>query len=214
MSQKLTIKSFLNKANKTVLSPAKFLASHRDSLVEGDFSKYSAPFIIELENGHSTPSDALSELCKALFVVMQRAEIEKAELSLSKSNFQSKTGHGLTSDFIATVYDLEGKVVSVENAKGELVDLIKGFDNPSDAGNWIKRRLFDCSPSCHGEVVHSKMLINGTPLTTKISSVEAVTSILRPTIHKVVTTRGPSLSAPLKSRMRIRMGKTAHFSRG
>ena len=141
-----------------------------------------------------------------LFAAKLAEDMKKAEESVIRMN-QPKEPE----NYIATIRNPEGQVMTMVNDKGKTVELSKGFAKQTDAERWCYRRLFhDSEVNWHGEVCFTKAL-PGISDTVEITREEAIAQILRPGMSPIMHKR--KTSATLSNKMRAK-GDHCHFSHG
>jgi hypothetical protein len=89
---------------------------------------------------------------------------------------------GTQKPWLATIYNLKGEIQTRVTEKGEVEDLVKGFDKSQDADRWADRRLFDGASDWYGVVEHTTLKVR-----TFINRQDAIARILKrpkgPTVH-------------------------------
>jgi len=202
--RKMTPRGFLQKTTtKAANSAIGFLSQWREYLTTGEVASKTSPIIAKVDKGELMPTPALREIQKAVMDHIIEADAQKME----QSQESAASGGGTRKNWIATVYDAAGNVMSRTNAKGEEEDLIKGFDLSSDADRWCDRRLFEGTHGWYAIVAHATMNIS-----TRIERGEAMARVLKKPKGPVVQQKGKSTKT-LGFGVKVKETR-ASFSRG
>lgn len=150
----MTPKGFLAKMNtKAAQSAIGFLAQYRDYLTTGEVSEATSAIVAKVDAGELLPTPAMQEIGYAVMTHIIQSDAAKMD---AKLNGESKGGRvSKPKNWVATVYDEKGVIQTRINAKGEVEDLIKGYDLGQDADRWAMRRLYEGASDWYAEVVHS-----------------------------------------------------------
>lgn len=187
MTRNMTPKGFLHKSNALKLSSIAFLAAHREWLLTGTLASLTSPILAKLDAGEVMPTPALELVKSAVLSHHLASEIAKGEAIMAKADEPKKT-----KNYLATILDGEGNIVTRINAKGEVEDLQQSFDLPQEATRWVDRRLFD-NPDCRGEVTSTKMHgAGGLPMVEAIARIDSIARILKKPLAPVVHVKGVS----------------------
>ena len=182
--RKMTPKGFLHKTTtKAANSAIAFLAQYRAFLTTGELADRTSPIIAKVDAGELLPTPALKEIQYAVMTHIIEADTAKAE----KAPEVSSKGQTRKS-WRATVYDAEGVVQTRTTEKGEVEDLIKGFDLSQDADRWADRRLFEGTHGWYAVVEHT-IIPN---ISTRIERGDSMARILKQPKGPTVQVRGKS----------------------
>jgi hypothetical protein len=179
-----------------------FLRQYREYLTTGEVAEKTSPIIAKYEAGELPASPALKEIQFAVMTHIIEADKNKLEAGLAGG----KTG--TRKSWRATVYLPDGTVATRTNAKGEVEDLVKGFDLSQRASEWGDRRLFEGTHGWYAIVEHTTI----PNISSRIERGDAVARILK-------QPKGPVVQVKSKSTKTLGFGvkvkKTrASFSRG
>lgn len=219
----LSPKVVLHRAN-TMKSALGFFSAYREYLLTGELANAVSPIIAKVDAGETMPSQALPQVAQAIFehvCVSDRAKLVEKKtqqdqrvstaqaVKEEKAEKAEKTEKEETTPkpWQARIVNEAGEVQTRINAKGEEVDLSKGFDHASDADRWTDRRLFEGASNWHGEITHSSMNI-----ATVIERSDAIARMLKmpkgPSYHQKSMT-----TASLGNKMHCKQDH-ARFSHG
>ena len=150
----MTPKGFLAKMNtKAAQSAIGFLAQYRDYLTTGEVAESTSAIIAKVDSGELMPTPAMQEIGYAVMTHIIQSDAAKMD---AKLNGEAKGGRvSKPKNWVVTVYDEKRVIQTRINAKGEVEDLIKGFDMAQDADRWADRRLYEGASDWFAEVVHS-----------------------------------------------------------
>ena len=166
-------KGFIHKAT-IAKSAIAFLTAHREYLTNGELAPITSPIVAKIDNGEVMPTPGLSEIIKAVFDHNLAQETNKAKAAMVKANEPKEV-----KAVLARILNGKGEVVTVTGEDGKETLLEQDFDSLSDADRWCDRRLFDSASDCYGEVIHTKIVIKGKHMTTRVNREEAIARILR-----------------------------------
>lgn len=213
----MTVKGFISKASKGGISAAGFLSAHKEWLASGELAPITTPILKDLEgkkaallaerkDTEGVSAAALEAITKAVYDHWQAGEIAKGEAAMNRPAPTPK-------NWVVTVYDANGRIATRVNNKGEVEDLIQGFEKAQDADGWADRRLVEGAPDCYAVVQHSTMLNkDGEPIATIIMRGDAMERTFRAPKSAAMRKVGGSTSA-LSFRPKVK-GDHFHFSRG
>ncbi len=195
----MTEKGFLHKSGRAV-SPAGFLAQHREWLLTGQLAVKTVPILEKLDRKEILPTPALIQVRAAVLNHMTVQELEKAQKKASEEKQPS-------SGYTAMILDSVGNVATRINSEGEIEDLIKGFNLPQEAARWTDRRLFDGAPDWTGKITHQ-----ASSITEVVERSDAIARILKKPV-------GATTKAQSKTTERLSFGAKVsqdrcHFSKG
>ena len=153
-TRQMTPKGFLAKMNtKAANSAVAFIQQYRKFLTTGEVAEVTSPIIAKVDSGELLPTPAMNEIGFAIMSHIIQVDAAKMD---AKLNGESKGGRvSKPKNWVATVYDEKGVIQTRINAKGEVEDLIKGFDLGQDADRWAMRRLYEGASDWYAEVLHS-----------------------------------------------------------
>jgi len=153
-TRKMSPKGFLAKMNtKAANSAVAFIQQYREFLTTGEVASATSPIIAKVDAGELLPTPAMQEIGYAVMTHIIQSDAVKMDAKLN-----GEGGGGRVSkpkNWVATVYDENGVIQTRINAKGEVEDLIKGFDMGQDADRWAMRRLYEGASDWYAEVNHS-----------------------------------------------------------
>jgi hypothetical protein len=196
--RQMSPKGFLHKTNtKAAHSAIAFLAAHREWLVTGELSDILSPIVQRMDQGALLPTPALREIQQAVMNHIIASDIGQFEKAM-----EDKSKPGKQKTWVATIRDLAGNICTRINPKGEVEELVMGFDLSSAADRWVDRRLFDGAPDWYGEVAHTTL----TKVKTYIQRQDAIARILR-------KPKGPSVHSKGNSTKTLGFGSKAHQTR-
>lgn len=196
MKNKMTNKMFLHRSNGKISADA-FLAQHKEFLLSGELSLFTAPILIKLEEKEILPTPALEEVRKVVLAHHLAEETRKAEASMTRAQE------------IKAPKNYQGEIRS----KDGLLLLEKGFETPQDCERWLDRNLVDGEPECFGICTASHVLDKeGAPLSVIIMRGDSIARVFR-------KGKSPVMKAQSKSAGKLSWGakvKQSHasFSRG
>ena len=202
--RKMTPKGFLHKTTtKAANSAIAFLTQYRAYLTTGELASKTSSIIAQVDAGELLPTPALKEIQYAVMTHIIESDTAKAEAVMDT---QARTG--TRKPWRTTIYNAAGEVQTRVTEKGEVEDLIKGFDLGQRANEWADRRLFDGASDWYAMVEH-------TVLANVHSRIERADSIAR--IMK--QPKGPTIQQKGKSTKTLGFGVKAKetrvtFSRG
>lgn len=181
--RKMSPKGFLHKCTtKAANSAQAFLAAHRAFLETGELAQKTSPILAKLDAGEMYPTPALKEIQYAVMTHIIESDRNKLEEKIAA---QASPGAptGSRKPWLAQILNAEGVVQTRINPKGEVEDLVKGFDMSADADRWVDRRLFEGAPDWHGQVEH-QVIPN---VCSRIERADSIARILKqpkgPTVH-------------------------------
>lgn len=182
--RKMTPKGFLHKTTtKAANSAIAFLAQYREYLTTGELASRTSPIVAKVDAGELLPTPALKEIQYAVMTHIIEADTAKAEAVVESP------GKGQTrKSWRATIYDAAGVVQTRTTEKGEVEDLIKGFDLSQDADRWADRRLFEGTHGWYAVVEHT-IIPN---ISTRIERGDSMARILKQPKGPTVQVRGKS----------------------
>lgn len=209
-TREMSDKMFLHKATtKAANSALAFLNAHRDFLLTGSLRQVTEPILSKMDSGDEMPTPTKDAIVNAVYQHMIGNMIDSGTKKIEK---ESSGEHTTTKNYMATVLNSKGEVCKALNRAGELVDLVKGFDDGERAKGWLDRRLFDGELDWYGQIVHQSITIKGEPMQELVLRPDSIARILKkkkqPTMHE----RGkstPSLGFGVKAKQ-----DRASFSRG
>jgi hypothetical protein len=148
-------KGFLHKATtKAAASASAFIAQHRAWLESGELKDATVAILASVDNHSMMPTPALEEIKVIVLNHLIASEIRKGEESIAAQEASPET----SKNWIATIYNSKGEVVTRINAKGNEEELRQSFDLAQEADRWTDRRLFDSEPDCYGVIQHTSLL--------------------------------------------------------
>jgi hypothetical protein len=202
--RKMTPKGFLHKTTtKAANSAIAFLAQYREYLTTGELALKTSPIIAQVDAGELLPTPALKEIQYAVMTHIIESDTAKAEKSMDET-----ARVGTRKPWRTTIYNAAGEVQTRVTEKGEVEDLIKGFDLGQRANEWADRRLFDGASDWYAMVEHT-VLAN---VQTRIERSDSIARILK-------QPKGPTIQQKGKSTKTLGFGVKAKetrvtFSRG
>jgi len=183
--RQMTPKGFLFKSNSAKVSPAAFIAAHREWLLTGKLAEVTSPILAKLDAKELYPTMALSQVKEAVLAHHLTSEIEIAEAAMNAPPKES----AVQKNYLATVFDSEGNIAFGMNSKGEEVSLQKEFALPQEASRWVDRRLEAGAVDWYGEVASLRITgKDGCPITERIERADAVSRLLRKPLGPVTHT--------------------------
>ena len=204
----MTIKGFLHKSQtKAANSASSFLQAHREFLLTGTLAKATYPIIQRIDAGSLMPTPGLEEIRVAALNHMLNREVEEAKTIIEHQD-DVQTGK----DYIATIYNAKGEVVTYIDAKGEEKEMVNTFDDGEHARGWCDRRLVDGEPTWHGEVTHQKITVGGEPWTFMVERQDSLARILK-NKKRPVTTQPKTTTSRLGFGVKAKQDRSS-FSRG
>jgi len=212
--RKMTAKGFLAKTNtKAANSALAFLSQYREYLLTGELSAKAGPILSKLDTDRAEAlsqkrdtsvmaAEALREIQYAVMSHIIESDVVKADKVAEPAPRQSKN------PWRTTIYNAEGEVQTRVTEKGEVEDLVKGFDLGQRANEWADRRLFDGASDWYAIVQHT-VLAN---VFTRIERSDSIARILK-------QPKGPAIQQKGKSTKTLGFGVKAKetrvsFSRG
>jgi hypothetical protein len=201
----MTPKGFLAKATSTSASSSAmgFLRQYREYLTTGEVAEKTSPIIAKYEAGELPASPALKEIQYAVMTHIIKAEEDKLNAPAATGG-----GGGTRKPWRCTVYDAAGNVMSRTNAKGEVEDLVKGFDLSQRASEWGDRRLFEGTHGWYAIVEHTTI----PNISSRIERGDAVARILKQPKGPVVQVKSKSTKA-IGFGVKVKESRSS-FSRG
>lgn len=184
----MTDKMFLHKSTtKAAVAAKSFIEAHRQFLLSGTLKKLTEPLIIKLDKGDALPTPTLEELKSAVLAHMLDVTVKQGIQQIKQH--ANGAEHTTTKNYLATIYNSKDEVQTyIVEGSGEVKDLVKGFDDGEHARDWCDRRLVDGLPDWYGEIVHTKLTINGEPWVATVERSDAIARIFRrkktPTMHE------------------------------
>jgi hypothetical protein len=178
--RKMSPKGFLAKTQtKAANSAIAFLAQYREYLVTGEVKDKTSSIIAKVDAGELLPTPALREIQYAVMTHIIEADSAKADKASTEGAAKQTRKPWRT-----TVYDAAGVVQTKTNSKGEVEDLIQGFDLGQRANEWADRRLFEGTHGWYAIVEHTTL----TNVSSRIERGDAMARILKqpkgPAIHQ------------------------------
>lgn len=184
--RKMTPKGFLAKTQtKAANSAIAFLAQYREYLTTGEVASKTSPIVAKVDAGELMPTPALREIQFAVMTHIIEADANKMEQAGQSTKGQTRK------PWRATVFDAAGVVQTRTTEKGEVEDLIKGFDLSQRASEWCDRRLFDGAEGWYAEVEHTSI----PNILSRIERGDAIARILRKPKGPTVQVKGKSTKA-------------------
>ena len=178
----MSFKGFLAKATKPNVSAIAFMAAHREYMVSGELAPLLSPIVARVDTGELLPTPALSVIAAAVVNHIIASDIAKLE-----DKINNPPQGAAPKPWIATVYDGKGVIATRINPKGEVEDLIQGFEMGQEADRWADRCLFDGASDWYAIVANAKV-----NLMNRVERAEAIARILKqpkgPAIHAKSTT--------------------------
>lgn len=201
---KISIKSFINKANSPKLNTnptvAGFLNKYREFLTSGELTNLTAPFISQVDAGELEPISALNSITDAVFNhMLALADANHGRVSKPKAK---KRAPSVPKNYLAVAYYESGEIFKSDD-----------FAFPQEAERACERWLIAAGPNAKGIVESTRMKDrHGNPLRTYISRTDAFASNYK-------KKRSPIMRGRPKSSGGLRFGvKTnpsySHFSKG
>lgn len=177
-------KGFLAKATRPNVSAAAFLAAHRDYMTTGELASILSPVLHKVDTGELLPTPALNVIATAVMGHIIASDIQKLDDKVNNPPEAAKP-----KPWITTIYNAAGVIQTRINPKGEVEDLVKGFEMGQEADRWADRRLFEGASDWYAEVANAKV-----NLMNRVERSEAIARILKqpkgPSIHqKAATTK-------------------------
>ena len=217
----MSAKGFLNKATRPHLSAAGFLAKHREYMTTGELAPVLSPIIVKLDQAkaealaaqmdtESLAKEGLGEIARAVMQHIIVSDCAKATVQANKPVKEVKkvVREVRRKNWTAAVYNAAGEVQTRINAKGEVENLVKGFDLSGDADRWLDRRLaLDVASDCYGQLKHSHSRIE-----VKISREDAMARLYKQGAGMVMKHQSKTTSS-LSFGVRVKNDK-ANFSHG
>lgn len=204
----MTEKGFLFKATtKAANSASAFIQAHREFLTTGKLAKSTFPIIQRIDSGSLYPTPGLEEIKVAVLNHMLNREVEEAK-SIIEHQDDVQTGK----DYVATIFNAKGEVVTYIDTKGEEKEMVNTFDDGEHAKGWCDRRLVDGAPDWHGEVLHTKITIKGQPWVFMVERLDSIARLLK-SKKKPVTTQPKTTTSRLGFGVKAKQDRSS-FSRG
>lgn len=202
-------RGFLHKSNgKAALSAMSFLAQYREWLLTGELATVVSPILLQVDLGELMPTPALRQIQAATLAhIMCKDNKPKAErVKKAVEAKEPKEEKEAKQGWVCTIYDAKREIQTRVNAKGQVEDLVKVFDNASACDRWADRRLFEGAPDWFAELTHTKLSVK-----TMVLRDDAVYRLLKAPLGAVCHKKSMSstLGFGVKSRNDI-----SHFSHG
>lgn len=195
----MSAKGFLHKSTtKAALSAAAFLQTHREWLTTGDLAIMTSPILAKVDSKELMPTPALEEIKVVVLNHMIASEIRKGEEQMEAREAGPTSN---PKNWIATIFDSQGKIQTRINAKGEKEELKTSYEMMQEADRWCDRRLVEGASDWFGTVVHATMVSpkTGDPISFTITRGDAMA-------RQFAATKGPVMKAQSRSTGKLSFG--------